>query len=201
MPKSFIDSIRSRRSYYSLTPKSSVSDSEIVNLIEDAMRYVPSAFNSQSTRILLLLKDEHHKLWELVVETLVRIIPEEQIKKSETKIETSFKSGYGTILFFEDSDVVKSLQEKFPLYADAFPVYSQHTNAMHQFSVWCMLEDAGMGASLQHYNPLIDDKVHEAWNLPKSWLLTAQMPFGIATDIPVERSQTPLSSRFICHPP
>ena len=40
-----------------------------------------------------------------------------------------------------------------------------------------MLEDAGMGASLQHYNPLSDDEVRKAWNLPGDWKLVAQMPF------------------------
>ena len=37
---------------------------------------------------------------------------------------------------------------------------------MHQFVIWNMLEDAGMGGSLQHYNPLVDDEVRASWNLP-----------------------------------
>ena len=48
-----------------------------------------------------------------------------------------------------------------------------------------MLEDAGMGASLQHYNPLIDDEVRKAWNLPGDWKLVAQMPFGVPVAQPV----------------
>ncbi|WP_235899137.1 hypothetical protein [Suipraeoptans intestinalis] len=37
---------------------------------------------------------------------------------------------------------------------------------------------AGIGASLQHYNPVIDDMVRERYKLPKTYRLVAQMPFG-----------------------
>lgn len=37
------------------------------------------------------------------------------------------------------------------------------------------------GASLQHYNPLIDPKVSAEWNIPLEWKLVAQMPFGKPT--------------------
>lgn len=36
----------------------------------------------------------------------------------------------------------------------------------------------GAGASLQHYNPLIDDAVAAEWKLPASWKLISQMPVG-----------------------
>jgi predicted oxidoreductase (fatty acid repression mutant protein) len=49
---------------------------------------------------------------------------------------------------------------------------------MHQFVIWTALEAEGLGASLQHYNPLIDEAVRKQWNLPESWQLIAQMPFG-----------------------
>lgn len=71
----------------------------------------------------------------------------------------SFKAGYGTVLFFEDQSIVKSLQEQFALYADNFPIWSQQTSGMHQLVVWTALEGEGLGATLQHYNPLIDDEV------------------------------------------
>jgi len=40
-----------------------------------------------------------------------------------------------------------------------------------------MLEDAGLGASLQHYNPLIDQETAETWDINPDWKLLAQMPF------------------------
>ena len=74
--------------------------------------------------------------------------------------------------------MVRSLQEKFALYADNFPVWSEQAGGMAQLSVWAALANAGVGASLQHYNPLVDADVARRWNIPASWKLRAQMPFG-----------------------
>ncbi len=71
----------------------------------------------------------------------------------------SFASGYGTILYFEDMSVVEDLQKQFALYKDNFPVWSQQSSAMHQFVIWTSLEIEGFGASLQHYNELIEEDV------------------------------------------
>lgn len=49
---------------------------------------------------------------------------------------------------------------------------------MAQHSVWTALANANIGASLQHYNPLIDQEVAQTWDIPASWKLRAQMPFG-----------------------
>ena len=67
---------------------------------------------------------------------------------------------------------------------------------MHQFALWTMLEDAGLGASLQHYNPLIDDQVRETWTLPSTWKLIAQMPFGKALANAGPKMQEPLENRM-----
>lgn len=49
---------------------------------------------------------------------------------------------------------------------------------MLQFAVWTALEAEGLGANLQHYNPLVDAKVAEEWKVPSSWKLSAQLVFG-----------------------
>ena len=67
---------------------------------------------------------------------------------------------------------------------------------MHQFAIWTMLEDMGLGASLQHYNPLIDDEVRRTWNLPDNWMMIAQMPFGTPTGEPGEKEFEDLSKRI-----
>ena len=54
----------------------------------------------------------------------------------------------------------------------------------------------GLGASLQHYNPLIDDEVRRTWNLPGDWMLIAQMPFGTPTGEPGEKEFEDLSKRI-----
>ena len=176
MERNLKDALQHRRSYYELTPESPIDDAKIEEIIHFAIRHIPSAFNSQSTRLVLLLHEQHKAFWEIVKRTLQAIIPAEAFVATEQKIDRSFASGYGTVLYYEDTTVVRKLQEQFPTYADNFQIWSEHTSAMHQLAVWTMLEDAGFGASLQHYNPLIDKEVRERWDLPAAWRLIAQMP-------------------------
>jgi len=86
------------------------------------------------------------------------VVPEDKFQPTDEKI-NSFRSGYGTVLFFEDMSIVESLQKQFPLYKDNFPVWAEQTNWMHQFIIWTALEIEGYGASLQHYTELIDAEV------------------------------------------
>lgn len=196
MKRTFEEAMAHRRSYYYIGNDSPVLDEEIVHIIREAVKHVPSAFNSQSTRIVLLLEDEHRKLWDIVKETLKKRISTGAYAATEAKIDGSFACGYGTVLYFEDTAVVRKLQEEFPLYKENFPVWSQHASAMHQFAVWTMLEDLGMGASLQHYNPLIDEEVRRVWRLPETWTLVAEMPFGIPTGEPGAKATDDLDKRI-----
>ena len=196
MKRTFAEALEHRRSYYSIGSDSPVLDEEVVHIVRTAVKNVPSAFNSQSTRIVLLLVDEHKKLWDIVKSTLKQRIPSDAFAKTEAKIDGCFAAGHGTVLYFEDTAVVKNLQEAFPSYAENFPTWSQHTSAMHQFAIWTMLEDAGLGASLQHYNPLIDEEVRRTWNLPGSWMLIAEMPFGTPTAEPGEKEFGELSEQI-----
>lgn len=195
MKKDFKEAVKNRRSIYNIDDKISLSDKEIQDIINFAVLHVPSAFNSQSTRIVLLLGDRHKKLWNIVKATLKKMVSEETFKVTEAKINGSFAAGYGTILFFEDMNVVEGLQKAFPSYSDNFPGWSLQTSAMHQFAIWTMLEDAGLGASLQHYNPIIDEEVIKTWNLNPKWKLIAQMPFGNPTQPAGEKEFLPLEDR------
>ena len=125
-----------------------------------------------------------------------KIVPAEAFVKTEEKIDHSFACGYGTVLFFEDQKVVKGLQEAFPSYQENFPGWSLQTSAMHQLAIWVMLEDVGFGASLQHYNPLIDEDVRSTWHLPETWQLIAQMPFGTPVAEPGGKEFDDLSERI-----
>ena len=195
MKRTFEEALANRRSYYRLGNDRPVTDEEIVRIIHEAVKHVPSAYNSQSTRIVLLLGDEHRRLWDIVKSILKMMLPEEIYAQTEKKIERSFANGYGTVLFFEDASVVNKFEEAYPLYRQNFKTWSQHTSAMHQFTIWTMLEDLGFGASLQHYNPLIDEKVKHTWHLPKEWELIAQMPFGMPLEAPGKKDMKPLEER------
>ena len=196
MRRTFAEAMEHRRSYYSIGSDSPVLDEEVVHAVREAVKHVPSAFNSQSTRIVLLLGDEHKKLWNIVKETLKKRISAEAFVNTEAKIDGSFAGGHGTVLYFEDTSVVRKLQDAFPSYEGNFPTWSQHTSAMHQFAIWTMLEDLGLGASLQHYNPLIDEEVRRTWNLPEDWMLIAEMPFGTPAGESGEKEFDDLSKRI-----
>lgn len=179
----YFEAIKNRRSYYNISKESFLKDDELENLLKDAVQYTPSAFNSQSSRTVLLLNDNHNKFWSIVMETLRQRVPEDKFSSTEAKI-NSFAAGYGTVLFYEDQEVIKGLQEQFPLYAENFSIWSNHSAGMLQHVVWTGLEESGLGASLQHYNPIIDEEVREVFDLPESWKLIAQMPFGNPTAQP-----------------
>ncbi|MDU1890635.1 MAG: nitroreductase family protein [Dysgonomonas sp.] len=197
MKRDFSKAIENRRTYYSISDKSPITDKEIQGIIDHVVLNVPSAFNSQSTRAVLLLGHNHKILWNIVKDELRSKVPADAFAATEKKIDGSFAAGYGTILFYEDMSVVEGLQKAFPSYSDNFPIWSQQTSGMHQFAIWTMLEDAGFGASLQHYNPLIDQKVAATWKINPNWKLIAQMPFGTPVGEPGPKEYQPLEERIL----
>ena len=194
MSKDFYVALKERRSVYGISKEKIVSDARIQEIIETAVKHTPSAFNSQSARVLILLGEHHNKLWDITKDALRKMVPEDKFSPTEEKI-NSFKNGYGTILFFEDQNVIEQLQSNFPLYKDNFPIWSHHSSGMLQFVVWTALEAEGLGASLQHYAPLIDHEVCLQWNVPTTWKLIAQLPFGKPTVAPGEKEFNPLEDR------
>ena len=195
MTKDFYTSIKDRRTIYAISKDTPVSDERIQEVIKHAVKHTPSAFNSQGARVVLLLGENHNKLWDIAMEALRKIVPAAQFKTTEDKI-NSFKNGHGTVLFFEDNSVIESLQEQFALYKDNFPVWAEQSSGMLQFVVWNSLEIEGLGASLQHYNPLIEAEVKKQWNLPDSWKIIGQMPFGKPTAPADEKQFQPIDKRF-----
>lgn len=195
MERNSKEALKHRRSYYAIGNQTTLPDDAIEEILDFAALHIPSAFNSQSTRMVLLLKEHHQKLWDIVKNTLKSSISATAYTTTEAKINKSFAAGYGTVLFFEDRNIIANLQKAFPLYHEKFPLWSQQTSAMHQLGVWTMLEDAGFGASLQHYNPLIDEQVIATWKLPETWELVAQMPFGLPLEPPGKKEFKPLCDR------
>lgn len=196
MKRTFLEAIEHRRSCYSLSATNPVSESDIVSAIDRIILSTPSAYNSQSTRLVVLFGRHHTQLWEIVKNALEEFVSPEAFTGVKEKIDSSFAAGCGTVLFYEDMAVIEQLKEKYTTYADKFDEYSEHTSAMHQFAVWTALEDMELGASLQHYNPLIDTAVAHQWNISKEWRLIAQMPFGTPLSVTETKAQhLPLTIR------
>ena len=185
-----------RRSIYALSNQLPVSNDEIVKLVEHAVLHTPSAFNSQSTRIVVLFGEDHKKLWDITEETLKVIVgDDEKFQGTKEKI-AGFRAGAGTVLFFEDKGVVRNMQEAAPLYADKFPIWAHQTSAMHQYVIWTALASIDVGANLQHYNPVIDQRVADAWDIADDWELNAQMVFGAIEQPAGDKAFQPLDKRM-----
>lgn len=199
MKATYWDALKSRRTYYTISKEPVTSDERIEEIVGEAVKHVPSSFNSQSARVVVLLGVQHDRLWDLVKEELKKVAPPESFQATVDKINGSFRSGYGTILYFEDMAVVDDLQARFPLYRDNFPLWSLQSSGMLQFAIWTALELEGWGASLQHYNPVIDAAVQREWGVPATWKLIAQMPFGKPTAQPGDKEFRPLAERVIIH--
>jgi len=230
----FLDAVKHRRSHYALEAKSPVPDSRIVEIIQETVKHVPSryrspspsppfaatrtharprSYNSQTARAIVLLGEEHRKLWDITTECLRAIVPAEAFTATEKKLH-GFKSAYGTVLWFEDQTGVKAMQDAFPSYANKFPIFSEHASGMNQYVAWTALEAEGFGANLQvgsfpssvrpmtrpltaaqHYSPIIDDKVRAEWNVPESWMLESQLVFGLPLTAPGEKTFKPIEDR------
>lgn len=185
-----------RRSIYALSDNLPVSNDEVVDLVEHAVLHTPSAFNSQSARIVVLFGEDHKKLWDITEETLKVIVgDDEKFQGTKDKI-AGFRAGAGTVLFFEDKGVVRNMQEAAPLYADKFPIWAHQTSAMHQYVIWTALASLDIGANLQHYNPVIDQRVADAWNIADDWELNAQMVFGSIEQPAGEKAFQPVKERM-----
>ncbi len=192
--KDFYEAIKNRRSIYAIDKNVKISEEKIEEIINFSVEHTPSAFNSQSARVVVLFGEQHDKVWDITRETLRKIVPAENFSDTDQKMNL-FGSGYGTVLFFEDQEVVEGLQKQFASYSENFPVWSNQSSGMLQHVIWTALELEGLGATLQHYNPLIDDEVKAAWNIPSSWKLIAQMPFGNPVSPAGEKEFQPLTER------
>ncbi|EPS26762.1 hypothetical protein PDE_01701 [Penicillium oxalicum 114-2] len=197
---SIIEGMQNRRSIYSLTNVSPIPDGRIEQLISETVMHTPSPFNSQTARLVVLLKEQHERLWDIALEAATASVPPEQLENLYKPRIAGFRAGYGTVLFYEDPAPLKPLEEKWPMLVDKFPEWVNHSSGMHQFALWTLLEAEGLGCNLQHYSPLIDARVSQEWSIPIDWSLKAQLVFGQPTGPgPREKAFEPLDKRVLVY--
>lgn len=166
----FLETLKDRRSRYAINDELPVSREQIEELVSTIVEVTPDAFNMKSARVVLAWGEKNQALWDTIYDAFDGEVAREKID--------SFAAGDGTILYFYDEKTIEDMQEQFPAYAGNFPVWAQHANGMLQSNVWSALAAEKVGASLQHYNPVIDNAVRKLLGLPEEWKLVAQMPFG-----------------------
>ncbi len=182
-----IESLKQRRSNYDINKNLPVKEEVIFDFIKEATELVPDAFNMKSSRVVVVTKEKHDVLWDKIYEVFDGKVPREKID--------SFKNGYGTILFFVDKAAVKLLVDQFPTYASKFSEWSKQSAGMLELSIWSGLKELNIGASLQHYNPVIDKMVKELFDIPENYELNAQMPFGGINTEPSLKDKEDISKR------
>ncbi|CAG9942300.1 unnamed protein product [Clonostachys rosea f. rosea IK726] len=190
----FLDFVKARRTYYALNDALPFGKETVVEIVQDLVQDVPSAFNSQSNRVVILFDQEHGKFWDTVSRTLKNVVAEDQWESTSDRIAT-FKAAAGSVLFFVDEAVVQEFAANIPAYADEFPAWATESGGMLQHSAWTALEAKGLGANLQHYN-LVNEEIAKIWNLPATWRLKSQLVFGGRTGEPGEKTFKPLSEKL-----
>ena len=127
--------------------------------------------------MVVLFDEANEKFWNHIYDVQKELL-EGEMWDMMSGIMTGAKNGIGTVLFFEDLDATK----KMPTQGTRTEAYKQNNNANAQYAVWLALAEMSLGASLQHFNvgyeQGFDKGTKEMFNLPESYEMLAQMPFG-----------------------
>ena len=185
----FIHALKQRRTYYSINRNLPVPEEKIIQTIQEVTAATPDAFDMKSARAVIVLGHKQDTLWDAVYDAFEGKVTHEKID--------SFKSGAGTVLYFIDENVIKNMQEQVSAYAENFPKWANHANGTLQSNIWTALRQLNVGASLQHYNPVIDGAVKKLFSLPDSWTLIAEMPFGGIASGPDAKPAEDISQRVL----
>lgn len=173
---------KQRRSVYGLTNTSKISDGRIQKVIEDVLSFTPSSYNTQPLRIVLVTGAKQAQLWDIVAtaaEPILKAAGEEVWNKMNGMFQM-FKNTYGSVVFFDDTDVITESGKTHASAAHMFEEFSHHASGMAQILVWTALEIEGLGANLQHMNaiPPVEAAIKTFLGVPESYKLRAHLNFG-----------------------
>lgn len=188
----YFEALKNRRSIHSLEDIAVVPDEQVVEIVEMALNHTPTAFNGQETRAVVVFGDDHKQLWNDVEELAREKNGDRDFTRTEARI-NGFRNGHGTVLFFQDTEITKGFQEKMPQLHNDFDIWAQHNQGMLQYVVWTGLETVGYAASLQH----MEVNLKEEWDIPETWKLIAQMPFGKQAQEVNEKNIIPAQDKLI----
>lgn len=97
-----IQAAQARRSIYKLGRASTVPNSKIEELVNAAIANVPSSFNTQSTRLVVLLHEEHVSLWDMTIGIFQALVAAGTVSEDVFQGHTlpklqNLKAAYGTV--------------------------------------------------------------------------------------------------------
>ena len=123
-------------------------------------------------------------------------IVEKGVSEYKKKVHTTYRTGYGTVLFFESHKILEDWGKKMPNYSKVsvhlarehslaeiqqFFQWSENSAGILQYIVWTAFSEEGLGASLQHFGGMNQDVnagLLKLLGLPEDWQSSAIMPFG-----------------------
>lgn len=94
----FFAAVEGRRTIYALSDSSPIPDARIVEIVQKAVRHVPSSYNVQSARVVVILKEEHKKLWDFADAGLKETVPEGVYGFLAPRV-AAFKAAYGSVCY------------------------------------------------------------------------------------------------------
>ncbi|KAK0544942.1 type II nitroreductase [Tilletia horrida] len=165
----FLQDLINRRSIRKLSKGPPIlPDEHLINLVRQTVKHSPSAFNSQSSRAIILLGSEHDIFWSEDVPTAVKSANNDQawLERIMPKL-PMFGVATGTVLFFESEAV-----------------------GIAQSNTWTALSAEGYGCNLQHLNE-VGPSFIKKHGLPEDYKLIAQLVFGVPNEMPGEKSFLP----------
>lgn len=164
--------------------------------MQETVRQSPSAFNSQSSRAVILLGAAHKKFW---LEQIKAWGQADVVAYMSERL-PRFAAGAGTVLFFEDQRVIADMQEKNAAFAPAFPGFSAQASGMAQVNTWTALTAAGYGANLQHIGaisgPAYVTAISTEFGIPSTWAPVSELVFGSIEAPAADKSYIDNSERF-----
>ncbi|KAI9343264.1 Nitroreductase-like protein [Zopfochytrium polystomum] len=198
----FLEAVKIRRSTVALGKSTSVSDARVLELVRESVTHAPSSFSLESCRTIVLLGDEHEKLWDIALQAMKDAgLPDQVIQTQAPKL-AAHRNAHGTILFFEDTSAADALPAMLQPVVKSHPEWAEHGNAMAQYVLWTALCAEGLGCNLQHINPTADAAVAAAWNVPAEWKLRGQLVFGEKLGPPrggVDKKFKPIEPRVVVY--
>ena len=145
-----------RRTIYALGKDlASISNEEVVATVEKAMKESPSAFNSQIQPLgsCFLGAESEAFGMKLLIANWKKVTPAEAFEATKGRLGPAI--GFSVLalvpsFLFEDQDVVKGLQESFPLYAENFLIWSEQAHGINLYAVWlAFAEKKNIGLNVQ----------------------------------------------------
>ncbi|RMJ15064.1 hypothetical protein BHE90_004841 [Fusarium euwallaceae] len=194
----FLAAAKHRRTVYGLKDTSPVSDDRIEKIITEVLSFSPSSYNTQPGRITLVLGEKHKQLWDVVIEAAEPILKGAGpgVWDAMGPRFQAFKNAYGSVLFWDSGETIKSSQETHQSAAHMFPQFADHASGMAQILVWTALELEGFGANLQHMGaiPPVEAALKKFLEVPDDYSLKANLNFGeLAQPHPEVPEKLPLS--------